>query len=424
MNEDKITFGPEEKEIIEILGSFENELRENKECNKNELQSIKYYENFNIKGMRECVLSGIFVTEENDSQGNKITNVYYREPSNKIFSIDDKGNIELNPEWKKILGYVDLGKSTDIEDLENEDLKGISEKASPEKIREKLNNKKDDKNEQKEEDEEKEKPEDQIQKDTGKDEELDIGYYREITDNDFGEQMGMNLNQYQEIGLAYSKAQNAFILVGKKDGKFQQVEGFEPAQPTYKKVLDIDEKAENVGNEVPHALMKTNNPEKELSITIGQYGYIEVGTVDRLPCDVRVKRQVGEQGEARDGETVDKLNKEIKQEGKESTHNWAEQHEKANNEIKQGESRKGDITKEISNSNNYEECIPGTNMTWREFANACGYRGEGDIEDIKHAKKIFQEAKAKNPNKTNQKLADDIIDDKFDETPYGQRIQN
>ena len=48
----------------------------------------------------------------------------------------------------------------------------------------------------------------------------------------------MKLNEYKEIGLAYSKAENPFIMVGKNNqGKFEKIDGFENAQITYKTVL-------------------------------------------------------------------------------------------------------------------------------------------------------------------------------------------
>ena len=40
-----------------------------------------------------------------------------------------------------------------------------------------------------------------------------------------------------------------------------------------------------------------NNDEKEISITIGEFGYIETGIVDVLPCNERVEMQLREDGE-------------------------------------------------------------------------------------------------------------------------------
>ena len=203
----------------------------------------------------------------------------------------------------------DLEKLMEENEQETEKLKGISEKAKSEEIQKNL--------EKSKEQEEGTKIEEQIEQDLGQEEQdLNISYYRQITDRNFNEQIGMNLNGYKEIGMAYSKEQNSFIMIGKNsDGKFEKIDGFEKAKPTYKTVMGIDKNGEKVENRVPHALMKTSNEKKELSITIGQYGYIEVGTVDRLPSAVRVERQVGEKGEGEKGRTDMQLNKAIREGG-------------------------------------------------------------------------------------------------------------
>lgn len=413
---EQYTFGADEKEILEILGSFENDyFGQKQQDEQKELQTVKYYECFETaKGE----IYGVFMTQEQDADGNVSYHLYFQSPSNEILSIDNEGKITMNPEWEKVIGYIDFEKYMYINDREEGRLKGISEKTTPEEIQEKLEKKKDDKEEQTEDEKEEEKPEEQIQKDIGGQEDLDIGYYRPIKDQNFGEQIGMNLSGYEEIGLAYSKTKNAFILVGKKDGQFQQVEGFKLAQPTYKTVMSIDEKGEKVEKEVPHAIMQTNNPKKELSITIGQYGYIEVGTIDRLPCDERVKRQVGEQGEGEQGRTSAELNRVIREEGTEGLHKWAHENDEQHEQMEQGEERQGNIAEEISEGN--DEYIPETNVRWRDFANECGYRDKNGIE---YAKKIFEQEKQKNPDKTNQELAEQIPEEKLEDTPFAQRNQ-
>lgn len=54
-----------------------------------------------------------------------------------------------------------------------------------------------------------------------------------------------------------------------------------------------------------------------------------------------------------------------------------------------------------------DEKIEGTNMTWRQFANECGFRGEGAIE--KAAEK-FKEYKEANPELSNQELVEGAIE--------------
>ena len=76
-----------------------------------------------------------------------------------------------------------------------------------------------------------------------------------------------------------------------------------------KTVISINEEGSKVEQKVPHALIKTNNPQKEMSITIGQYGYIEAGTIDRLPCNERIEMQLRQDGEGLEGKRSKELQK-------------------------------------------------------------------------------------------------------------------
>ena len=151
----KYTFGPEEKEILEILSSFENEISERLQQSNGELESVKYYEDFTLKGLRDVDISGVFLTQEKDKDGNLSYHLYYRDPSNEILSIDKDGNMQINPLWKERLGEIDFEKSMEINDREPGRLKGISEKMTPEEMEkalkgEKKEDKKQDKVEEKE----------------------------------------------------------------------------------------------------------------------------------------------------------------------------------------------------------------------------------------------------------------------------------
>ena len=85
-----------------------------------------------------------------------------------------------------------------------------------------------------------------------------------------------------------------------------------------------------------------------------------------------------------------------------------------------GDSREEDVVDEIENDgehlddNKGNKYIPGTNKTWRQFANECGYRGEGSIE---HAQEIFEKEREnpKNEDKSNDELVEDIVDEKNEE---------
>lgn len=63
-----------------------------------------------------------------------------------------------------------------------------------------------------------------------------------------------------------------------------------------------------------------------------------------------------------------------------------------------------------------EDKIPGTDTTWRKFANMCGYRGEGALEK---AQKRFMEYKDKHPNIENNNTIIDNIEEEVEEEMSG-----
>ena len=52
--------------------------------------------------------------------------------------------------------------------------------------------------------------------------------------------------------------------------------------------------------------------------------------------------------------------------------------------------------------------IPNTNMTWRQFANQCGYRGEGSIEK---AQEKFEKECVKNEDLSNEEILENVIEE-------------
>ena len=130
----KYTFGPEEKEILEILSSFENEINEKLQQSNGEIESVRYYESFVLKGVKELEVNGVFLTQEKDKDGNVSYHLYLGDSSNEILSIDKDGNMQINPLWKEVIGEIDFEKSMEINDREPGRLKGLSEKMSPEEM--------------------------------------------------------------------------------------------------------------------------------------------------------------------------------------------------------------------------------------------------------------------------------------------------
>lgn len=437
---EQYTFGAEEQDILKKLDIVEASVGQNvQEKYQRELISVKYYSEFEIDTkLGPVVLEDVFITADVDSQGKlNYRFSWIKEDENgeqtveESLNVDENGKAHATGELKEILGEeeIDIEELMQKNDIVQGRLRGTSERAEDREksIDEELNGKRQEDKEEQEGQEDKdeqteEKEEQQIQNDLQEEgqDDLEISYYRPIKDNSFDEQIGTNTKKYEEKGIAYSKSQNKFIFIGKNsDGKFEKSEDFEPAKPTYRRVMSIDEKGETLTKEVPHAIMKTKNSKKELSITIGQYGYIEAKTVDVLPCNVRVSREVREEGETSNDRTDIQLNRAIREEGIAGLHEWVHTHDKTNGQMDIGDERQEDVAEEISNDGEHQEenhskeeeyYIPGTDITWEKFAIDCGYRGEDN--PIAHAKETFNKAKENGGDLSNKELAERVIEEK------------
>lgn len=305
----------EEKTLL-ILSTFEKELNKKLQETNTQLEQVKYYEKFVIKGIEDIEFLGIFVTTEVDTKGNRSINLYDGDPSHPVLSVDEENNITITPELSSFFEEIDFEKTLHQNDEQKWRLKGISEKAKPEEIEEKL----------------------QEQTEQGL-ENLEITGFREIKDDNLETELpGLFSPNAEQKRCGYSKKLNAFVIVEKVNGQFQQVEEIEPAVPTTRTIISINEDGEKIEKKVPHALMKLkNNDDKEVSITIGEYGYIETGIVDVLPCSERVEMQLREDGEDLSGERTKQLEdlktKYGQEEIHELIHRYGEEVEKGNKEI-------------------------------------------------------------------------------------------
>ena len=310
---EKWTFSEKEKEILELLSEFQLELEEKIDDPMKKIDYIKYYENFK---MQDIEFNNIFIVEIDEGEDKKSKHIYI-------------GDVLIDEKLKPFIKDFDLDKVIEENEVpEKSNLTGISERTEledNEKINSYAKNKdvqiKNEEQENKEENKE-EQLDNDLKKQFGQD--LQISYYRRIEDNQLTQQFP-SLKGSKEVGMAYSKTLNAYIMVKNNGKSFQKAEEMEPAKLTMKSVISIDENGEKVERKVPHALMKTNNSRKEISITIGQYGYIETGIVDRLPCNERIEHQVREQGEGERGRSNKEIRDKFNKSGKESVHEMAHQ---------------------------------------------------------------------------------------------------
>lgn len=289
-----------EKQILNIMASFENEYYQ--KFQERQIIKLEYYQDFKIEAIKEIQMEmppfrGIFHTVEKDKEGNISEHLYLKGASKEIFQIDSNGNSRMIPELDGFLGQMDIKQ---VIEKNEEGLKGTSKKIK--------NNEKEEKNPEVED--------------------LELTNYREIKDNNLDEHLPGSFKGAEEKGIAFSKKLGAFVIVEKVNGKFQKSEEYKPSKLTLKSVISIDENGEKVERKVPHSLIETTNPKKELSVTIGQYGTIEVETVDRLPCEERVGMQLREAGEGRDGERTKQLRDFQKIEGENALHDLAHKYKK------------------------------------------------------------------------------------------------
>lgn len=361
------TFGPEEKEILAILDSFEKELQGRLKENNGEVENIKYYEKFK---MGDIDFNNIFITTEKDAEGNFTFHVYSGNSSNEILTVDKDGKVSsIIPELEAYLSNIDLEEVIAENEKEPGRLKGSSEKMTPEEVKEMLEGKVVDgeetkKDEQQEQDEGKQK-EEQIEENLEEQgEDLEISNYRKIKDKNIAERMPQVFGNSEENGIAYSNKLNRFIMLTKINGKFKINENVEPAQTAWKTIISIDENGESIEKRVPHALMETSNDKQEIAITYGPYGEIDIETVEVLPCDERIARGVRMQGEDSTQEESYQIRNEFETEGTEYSHDLAHKV----NEVEDAQKDDGQVDMNITE----DDHIPGTEKTWGELVYETG----------------------------------------------------
>lgn len=362
------TFGPEEKQILAILDSFEQELQARLQENNGEVENIKYYEKFK---MGDIDFNNIFITTEKDAEGNFTFHVYSGSSSNEILAVDKDGKVSsIIPELEAYLSNINLEEVIAENEKEPGRLKGTSEKMTPEEVKEMLEGKEKivDEEEQETDEQQEDKgetTEEKIKKDLEEQgEDLEISNYRKIKDKNVAERMPQVFGNSEENGIAYSNKLNRFVMLTNVNGKFKINDNVEPAQTAWKTIISIDENGESIEKRVPHALMETSNDKQEIAITYGPYGEIDIETVEVLPCDERIARGVRMQGEDATQEESYQIRNEFETEGTEYSHELAHQV----NEVENAQRDSGQVDMNITE----EDYIPNTQKTWGELVDETG----------------------------------------------------
>lgn len=397
---EQYTFAPEEKEILQKLNIVEASVNAQniQEKNQREIVATKYYSEFVINTEKGPItLKDVFITAEQDQNGK--TSYHFRwinenEKGEQVVSeclaIDADGKVKTSGDLAKYLGEeLDIEDLIESNDLEKGRLKGVSEKVS--------------KLEKDEQDNSQKGKEQEIEQDL-QEQEQDLGLtnIREIKDiQNIKERMPEVFGDSDEHAQGYSKTLGKFVMLEKvQDGgksKWQLNEKIQPAQRTLRTIISIDEKGDKIERKVPYALMKTNRSDKEIAVTYGQYGTVNIQTVDVLPCQARVARQVREQGEDMSGQEDAQIRRDFKAGGKEYTHDFAHQ-------VEEIEEIKMENDQEPEDQITEEDYIPNTQMTWKELMEETG-------ESLPQLVERYNRDMAKAGQSDSQSVVQSIIDD-------------
>lgn len=359
---DEYTFGVDEKETLDKLDVVEASVEKDLlEKGNGELVSTKYYSKFvvNVNGM-DVELKDVFITAEKDDKGQMSYHFRWikeNENGEKVveerLTINSDGKVLSNSDLAKYLGEeLNIEEVMNENDQEKDRLKGVSKKIEPKENEKKM----------KKQENEKQEKNDETQEIA---EDLELINIKKIKDQNVKQRMPEVFGDAEEHAQAYSKKLGKYVMLENKDGKWQINDKVEPAKPTMRSIISIDEQGEKIEREVPHALMKTNRDDKEIAVTYGQYGEINIETVDVLPCQERIARGVREQGETSKGEESAELRRQFETSGKEYTHNLAHQVEK----IEEAQKESNQIEPNEISENNY---IPNTDTTWKELMEETG----------------------------------------------------
>lgn len=360
------TFTPEEKEILKKLAVVETAVSRNiSEKHQRELITTKYYSEFVINTPKGPItLNNVFITTERNKQGDMSYHFRWlkeNEDGEQIIeesiAIDENGEVYVSEALKDYLGDAIISQEELIKENDNpkrKRLKGISEIADKKSIKqyEQESQQNDEKN--------------QVEADLQQQgEDLKISGYRKIKDTHVGERMPEVFEKGTENGLAFSNKLNSYVLISKVDGQYQLNKNVEPAKLTWESIISIDPNGEGVERKVPHGLMKTNRDDKEIAVTIGQYGEPDIETVDVLPCQERISREVRSEGEGLEKQESLEIRKQFEQQGTEFKHDIAHNVQ----DIEEAQ-KEADVT--VDYNITPDDYIPNTETTWGELMEETG----------------------------------------------------
>ncbi|MBQ9657709.1 MAG: hypothetical protein IJV31_02960 [Clostridia bacterium] len=273
----EIEFQTQNKEVGKRTGNFNFQIKQAKYAGQTIYNNIKKDLFILVEQIGDDFYAKIF-TEDNEFLG----------------AIKLKDDQELN---KQQLTGEDILLSYDASQKSEEEKKQIREKItrantegeSIEKLTEKSQEKEQNKCEKIKNDLSEKSPYD-----------FEITNYRKIIEPSFREMYPNTCEGAIEVGVAYSRSQNTFILVADYGKGFERAKNSELGIGTFETVTNVSREQDNVREMTPTALIKINEPGKKyeegLSVEVGQYGYINAGT-QRKVQGKRIGEDLAQEGE-------------------------------------------------------------------------------------------------------------------------------
>lgn len=369
-----------EKKLNDVSESVKQTIQENDK----KLIETRYYKEFVLNTKQgQLVLNDVFITLERNKEGDMEYHFRWaKENELGEMTIEEKMMADKNGNVYSIEALREYFENTTL-DMDTVLSKNDKERGRLRAIvEEKEENKKDKEEETKapqNEEQEEKKAEEDLKKE---DKDIEISKFRRIKDNHLQERMPNVFNNNAEYAIAYSATLGSFVVLEareeidekgelRKDWKVN--ENVQTAGANYRSIISISENGDKVERKVPYALLRTNKADKEIAITLEaqNYGELDIETVDVMPCQERVSRQVRTQGDGIEKQETLETRREFEKAGTQDGVN-KKAHEIAHGFENAEEDQKEDgeaVDPSVIDANTP---IPDSDMTWGELSEETG----------------------------------------------------
>lgn len=400
------------------LDDVSESVRQTAQEKNRQLIETRYYKEFEINTNNgPLLLNDVFITIERNKEGDMEYHFRWaKENEQGEMTIEEKMMANKNGEIYSIDGLREYFENSKI-DMESMISKNDKEKGRLLAIAEEEKGKEQD--EKKDEPQNEKQEEEKVKNDLKKDDrEIEISKFRKIKDNHLQERMPDVFNNNFEYAIAYSATLGSFVVLEAKEeidekGELRKNwkvnENVQTAGTNYRSIISISETGDKVERKVPYALLRTNKADKEIAITLEaqNYGELDIETVDVMPCQERVSRQVRTQGEGIGNQETYKTQKDIQKSGTEGGV-YKKEHEVAHGFEKAEQDQKEDGKTVDPSTIDENTPITDSDMTWGELSEETG---ENILTLVERYNREKDEMKAKGEKPESKNIIQIIIND-------------